>query len=69
MLRRDRRKWNGKVVSVEVLHELASDQRIAEINLGDSIKGTYIKGCTETDKEYERWELQYKDGKRIFVYV
>lgn len=62
-------KLNGKIVSVEKLHELASDNNIEEINLGDSISGADIRGCREKDREFDQWELAYRDGRRILVYV
>lgn len=69
MSRKDKMAWNGKIVSVELLHELASDNSIKEITLGDSISGMKIKGCRETKREYDQWELAYNDGNRILVYV
>ena len=62
-------EFNGKVVSVETLHELASDNSIQEIVLGDSIRGNEIKGCKEYQREYDQWELSYSDGRKIRVYV
>ncbi|MCI7099964.1 MAG: hypothetical protein MR966_13895 [Lachnospiraceae bacterium] len=69
MSNREKMKLNGKVVSVEKLHELASDNNIEEINLGDSISGSKIRGCREKEREFDQWELAYRDGKRILVYV
>ena len=66
---REKLKLNGKVVSVELLHELASDSNIEEINLGDSIPGEKITGCRERQRELDQWELAYRDGNRILVYV
>ncbi|MDO5410450.1 MAG: hypothetical protein Q4F21_08360 [Lachnospiraceae bacterium] len=69
MSRKEKMKWNGRIVSVELLHELASDNRIREINLGDSVSGKKIRGCKEVQKEYDQWELRYSDGERVLVYV
>lgn len=66
---KEKMKLNGTVVSVELLHELASDNNIKEINLGNSISGKHIKGCREDQKEFDQWELAYSDGNRILVYV
>ena len=69
MSRKDKMELNGKIVSVEMLHELASDNSIREIVLGDSIRGVKIEGCGEEEREYDQWELSYSDGNRILVYV
>ncbi len=69
MGRKECMKWNGKVISVELLHELASDHAIRDIVLGDSVSGTQIQGCKERKREYDRWELLYNDGRKIMVYV
>lgn len=69
MSRKEKLELNGKVVSVELLHELASDNSIKEITLGDSISGANINGCAERKREYDQWELAYSDGNRILVYV
>lgn len=69
MSNREKMKLNGKVVSVEKLHELASDHNIEEINLGESVRGAEIRGCREKQREFDQWELAYRDGKRILVYV
>lgn len=69
MRRKEKMEWNGKVVSVETLHELASDNSIKEIVLGDSVPGEKIKGCREYQREYDQWELSYNDGRKIMVYV
>ncbi len=66
---KEKLKLNGKVVSVELLHELASDSNIEEISLGNSVSGKNIRGCRERQREYDQWELAYRDGNRIFVYV
>ena len=54
---------------MELLHELASDSNIEEINLGNSVKGEKIRGCKERNREFDQWELAYRDGNRILVYV
>lgn len=69
MSEKEKLKLNGKVVSVELLHELASDHNIEEINLGNSVKGEKIRGCKERNREFDQWELAYRDGNRILVYV
>lgn len=69
MSRKEKMELNGKVVSVELLHELASDNSIKEITLGESISGMKIEGCMEQKREYDQWELAYSDGNRILVYV
>lgn len=66
---REKLELNGKVVSVELLHELASDNNIEEINLGDRVPGEKIRGCRERQREFDPWELSYRDGNRILVYV
>lgn len=68
MSKKERMKWNGKIISVELLHQLASDHRIKDIRLRDSICGELIDGCDETKREYDQWELAFTDGS-ILVYV
>lgn len=68
MSKKERMKWNGKIISIELLHQLASDRRIKTIRLGDSICGAMIDGCSETKREYDQWELAFTDGS-ILVYV
>lgn len=69
MSRKDRMNCDGCIISVELLHKLASDQRIEEIRLGDSVNGSQIRGCPDLTREYDRWELAFNDGARIQVYV
>jgi hypothetical protein len=69
MSEKEKLNLNGKIVTIELLHELASDSTIQEINLGDSVSGREIKGCTQHQREFDQWELSYNNGNRILVYV
>ena len=69
MSKKEKMALNGTIVSVELLHELASDSRISDIYLGCTILGMHIKGCRDSRREYSQWELHYTDGNRILVYV
>lgn len=69
MSRKERMNFDGCIISVELLHKLASDCRIEEIRLGDSVCGAQISGCQDFTGKYDRWELAFNDGARIQVYV
>lgn len=69
MSRKERMDCDGCIISVELLHKLASDRRIEEIKLEDSVNGSQIRGCPDRTREYDRWELAFNDGARIQVYV
>lgn len=63
--------WNGRIISVEELHRLASDRRVSKICLCSSATGE-MPGAgrkRRKQKEFSRWELQYIDGEILNVYV
>lgn len=60
--------WNNQIVSVEKLHELAADHRIREIFLRCTVLGREI-GSQEKEREFSQWELHYKSGEEVHVYV
>ena len=60
--------WNNKVISVEKLHELAADNRLREIYLRSTVLGQEI-GSKEKEREFSQWELHYKNGEEVHVYV
>ncbi len=61
--------YNGKIVSVEKLHELASDEKIAHISLSRyPVLGSEI-GQVESTREFSKWTLGFSDGYIISVYV
>ena len=60
--------WNNKVVSVEKLHELASDERIRKIYLRSSVLER-APGAGKQVRELSHWELHYQDGETLNVYV
>lgn len=61
--------YNGKIVSVEKLHELASNEKISHISLSrESVSGVEIGQVDETRK-FSKWTLGFSDGCKICVYV
>lgn len=60
--------WNNRIISVEKLHELAADRRLKEIYLRSTVLGREI-GCQDKDREFSQWELLYKSGEDVYVYV
>lgn len=63
--------WNGRIISVEKLHRLASDKRVSRICLRSSVPGE-MPGAgrkRQKQKEFSHWELQYIDGEILNVYV
>lgn len=60
--------WNDQIISVEKLHELAADQRLREIYLRSTVLGQDI-GSREKEREFSQWNLLYKSGEEIHVYV
>lgn len=61
--------FHNQIVSVEKLHELASDQMIEHIYLSkDAVFGKDI-GCQDCEREFSKWELRFKGGPDIWVYV
>jgi len=60
--------WNNKIISVEKLHELAADRRLKEIYLRSTVLGGEI-GFPDEKREFSRWELLYKSGEDVYVYV
>ncbi len=63
--------WNGRIISVEELHKLASDKQVSRICLRSSATGvTPGAGRKRREqKEFSHWELQYIDGDILNVYV
>lgn len=61
-------RWNDQIISVEMLHELAADKRLREIYLRSTVLGQEI-GSRETEREFSQWNLLYKSGEEIHVYV
>lgn len=63
--------WNGRIISVEELHKLASDKRVSKICLCGSVTGETPGTGTKRrkQKEFSHWELQYIDGDILNVYV
>lgn len=64
-------RWNGRIISVEELHRLASDKRVSKICLRSSVAGE-MPGTGKKRrerKEFSHWELQYIDGEILNVYV
>lgn len=63
--------WNGRIISVEELHKLASDKRVSKIYLRSSVAGGMpgTGGKRWEQKEFSHWELQYTDGEILNVYV
>ena len=59
---------NDQIISVERLHELASDKRLRKIYLRSTVLGQEI-GCMEKEREFSQWNLLYKSGEEIHVYV
>jgi len=60
--------WNDQIISVEKLHELAADKRLREIYLRSTVLGQEI-GSKEKEREFSQWNLLYKSGEEIHVYV
>lgn len=63
--------WNGRIISVEELHKLASDKRVSKICLRSSVTGEMAGAGRkrQKQKEFSHWELQYVDGDILNVYV
>ena len=61
-------RCNDEIISVEKLHELASDKRLREIYLRSTVLGQEI-GSREKEREFSQWNLLYKSGEEIHVYV
>lgn len=63
--------WNGRIISVEELHRLASDQRVSKICLRSSVAEETPGACRKwrNRREFSHWELQYIDGEILNVYV
>lgn len=61
-------RWNERIISVEKLHELAADKRLREIYLRATVLGREI-GSKEKEREFSQWNLLYKSGEEIHVYV
>lgn len=59
---------NNKIISVERLHELASDEQIQKIFLRRTVQGHEL-GVDEKEREFSHWELQYLNGIILHVYV
>lgn len=59
---------NNKIISVERLHELASDEQIHKIFLRRTVPGREL-GWNEDEREFSHWELQYLNGVILHVYV
>ena len=51
MSRKERMDCDGCIISVELLHQLASDRKIEEIRLEDSVNGSQIRGCQDHTRE------------------
>ena len=63
--------WNGRIISVEDLHKLASDKRVSKICMRSSVSGD-MPGAgrkQQKQKEFSHWELQYIAGVILNVYV
>lgn len=61
--------FHNQIISVEKLHELASDQMIEHIYLShDTVLGKDI-GYKDCEREFSKWNLCFKDGANILVYV
>jgi hypothetical protein len=62
-------EYNGKIVSIEKLHELASNEKISHISLSkESVSGDEI-GQADKTKQFSKWTLGFNDGCKISVYV
>lgn len=63
--------WNGRIISVEELHKLASDKQVSKICLRSSIikEMPGVGRKRRKQKEISHWELQYIDGAILNVYV